>query len=269
MPNSATGRVGTVELHFNGDLTKFSDLDHYHDDPDADFDTSSRVAPAASILTVDLNTIAANYRMLSDKVAPAVCAGVVKADAYGLGAGGASAVARGCRVFFVASLKRESRFAASWPKRRLRRLTDCCRARKLTIAEHRLFPTLNDLGQVGRWSAYCASHGDAPAVLHVDTGMSRLGLSVIERTRLETPDLISGFECRYRSATLPVRTPRIMRAEFAAENRVCVGCRPASSHVLLSRRHPEYSSARIGISVWCGPAWRSTAGRRRKVARTP
>ena len=31
------GPVGTVELHFNGDLTKFSDLDTYHHDPDAEF----------------------------------------------------------------------------------------------------------------------------------------------------------------------------------------------------------------------------------------
>ncbi|PPR61087.1 MAG: Replicative DNA helicase [Alphaproteobacteria bacterium MarineAlpha4_Bin2] len=31
------GPVGTVELQFNGDLTKFSDLDSYHKDPDADF----------------------------------------------------------------------------------------------------------------------------------------------------------------------------------------------------------------------------------------
>ena len=31
------GPVGTVELHFNGDLTKFSDLHHYHNEPDADF----------------------------------------------------------------------------------------------------------------------------------------------------------------------------------------------------------------------------------------
>jgi replicative DNA helicase len=30
------GPVGTVELHFSGDLTKFSDLDTHHHDPDAD-----------------------------------------------------------------------------------------------------------------------------------------------------------------------------------------------------------------------------------------
>ena len=37
MAKQRHGPVGTVELHFNGDLTKFSDLDPYHHDPDGDF----------------------------------------------------------------------------------------------------------------------------------------------------------------------------------------------------------------------------------------
>ena len=163
-------------------------------------DTSSRAAPTASILTVDLDTIAANYRMLSDKVAPAFCAGVVKADAYGLGL---EPVARrlwreGCRVFFVASLEEGISLRDILAEAEIAPLNGLLLSEEPHYREHRLFPTLNDLGQVARWSAYCDSHGDAPAVLHVDTGMSRLGLSVMERTRLlETPDLISGFECRY------------------------------------------------------------------------
>src|SRR5215813_13570152 len=61
---------------------------------------------ALAILTIDLAAIAENYRMLAAKVAPAECAGVVKADAYGLGAAKvAPALQRaGCRAFFVATL---------------------------------------------------------------------------------------------------------------------------------------------------------------------
>ena len=163
-------------------------------------DTSSRAAPAASILTVDLDAIAANYRMLSDEVAPAVCAGVVKADAYGLGL---EPVVRrlwreGCRVFFVASLEEGIALRSILTEADIAPLNGLLPGEEAHYREHRLFPTLNDFGQVERWSAYGASHDVSPAVLHVDTGMSRLGLSVIERTRLlETPDLISGFECRY------------------------------------------------------------------------
>ena len=41
---------------------------------------------ASAVLTVDLDAISANWRMLKERVGKAECAAVVKADAYGLGA---------------------------------------------------------------------------------------------------------------------------------------------------------------------------------------
>jgi alanine racemase len=43
-------------------------------------------ARAGEILTIDLAAIAGNYRLLQEQAQTAVCAAVVKADAYGLGA---------------------------------------------------------------------------------------------------------------------------------------------------------------------------------------
>ena len=59
---------------------------------------------AGAILTIDLDALAANWRLLRDKVAPAECAAVVKADAYGIGLEPAVAALHkaGCRTFFVA-----------------------------------------------------------------------------------------------------------------------------------------------------------------------
>ena len=59
-----------------------------------------------AILTVDLDALAANWRFLAGRVRGAECAGVVKADAYGLGlAPVAKALwVEGCRTFFVAHL---------------------------------------------------------------------------------------------------------------------------------------------------------------------
>ncbi|HRK95383.1 MAG TPA: alanine racemase, partial [Rhodospirillales bacterium] len=37
-----------------------------------------------AVLTIDLDAIVANWRQLARRVAPAACAAVVKADAYGL-----------------------------------------------------------------------------------------------------------------------------------------------------------------------------------------
>ncbi|MGD9913462.1 MAG: alanine racemase, partial [Rhizobiaceae bacterium] len=64
-------------------------------------------AEASAILTIDLGAIRANYRQLRDRLGGTACAGVVKADAYGLGAAEvARALLReGCRTFFVAQLE--------------------------------------------------------------------------------------------------------------------------------------------------------------------
>ena len=68
--------------------------------------TSDPIDRASAVLEVDLTGVAANWRLLAALVAPAECAAVVKADAYGLGASQVSAAlaAAGCRLFFAATL---------------------------------------------------------------------------------------------------------------------------------------------------------------------
>ena len=57
-------------------------------------------------IRVSLGAVAANYRTMRDRIAPAACAAVVKADAYGLGAARIAPALydAGCRAFFVAHL---------------------------------------------------------------------------------------------------------------------------------------------------------------------
>ena len=61
---------------------------------------------AGAVLEIDLGAVAANWRLLAERAAPAACAAVVKANGYGLGAGPvARALAMsGVRLFFVATL---------------------------------------------------------------------------------------------------------------------------------------------------------------------
>ena len=61
-------------------------------------------AAAGAILTIDLGAIRENYRRLKARLNGVRCAGVLKADGYGLGAAHvASALAKeGCDIFFVA-----------------------------------------------------------------------------------------------------------------------------------------------------------------------
>src|SRR3546814_17413892 len=74
----------------------------------ASMNTNAEAGPphAAAVLTVDLDALAANYRLLRDRARPAACAAVVKADGYGLGISFVAPTLwrAGCRVFFVAQL---------------------------------------------------------------------------------------------------------------------------------------------------------------------
>src|SRR5665213_2727125 len=56
------------------------------------------------------------------------------------------------------------------------------------FARGRLMPVLNDLGQIAAWRK---TGRGAPAMIHFDTGMSRLGLPRAEAERLaDTPELL-------------------------------------------------------------------------------
>src|SRR5437763_10972970 len=68
--------------------------------------SSDPASRAGAILEMDLGGIVANWRLLGQKAAPAACAAVVKANAYGLGAApvAQALAAAGCRLFFVATL---------------------------------------------------------------------------------------------------------------------------------------------------------------------
>ena len=61
---------------------------------------------ARAVLTVDLSALRANWARLNQASGRAECAGVIKADAYGLGLGpiAKALTNEGCKTFFVASL---------------------------------------------------------------------------------------------------------------------------------------------------------------------
>jgi alanine racemase len=133
----------------------------------------------AARLTVRLNAIAANYRTYCRLTAPAAVAAVVKADAYGMGAARvAQALAQsGCDSFFVARLEEGMALRKLLPKARLFVLDGAHPDSVAALIRYGLTPVLNSLAQAAAWSAAAqASHTSLDAVLHVDTGMNRLGL---------------------------------------------------------------------------------------------
>ena len=143
-----------------------------------------------AVLEIDLAGIAANWRLLRDRAAPAGCAAVVKADAYGLGAPrvGVALAAAGCRRFFVATLGEAIALRAVLPDScEIAVLNGPVRGSAEEFTEHRLVPVLNDPGQIAEWRELGARRGAAggpySAMLQIDTGMARLGLTPREFDR--------------------------------------------------------------------------------------
>ncbi|WP_336801595.1 alanine racemase [Kaistia sp. MMO-174] len=155
-------------------------------------------AAAGGVLTIDLAALAENYRILCQTAAPTRVAAVVKADAYGLGAARVVPVLHeaGCRDFFVAHLIEARRLAAIRPRdSRLYVLNGLLPGGETVCANIGAIPVLNSLDQVQRWSALAIARAvTLEAVLQVDTGMARLGLSLAELQALAAdPAALSGI----------------------------------------------------------------------------
>lgn len=142
------------------------------------------MAETCGILTVNLRAIVRNWLRLRARVAPASCAAVVKADAYGLGmAPVARALQRaGCQYFFVAT--QAEGVALRQALGATPSIIVLGGARPGTEGElvaAGLWPSLYSVDAIARWSAAAAG---APCVVKFNSGMTRLGLDEQELVAL-------------------------------------------------------------------------------------
>jgi alanine racemase len=160
--------------------------------PDAN--RAAAIAASTGILTIDLDAVVANWRKLEKTGVPAECAGVVKADAYGCGIDPVTRAlaAAGCKTFFVATLD-EARAARSATKSAAIYVLDgffqnCGDA----FAQIDCKPVIGDLNELAEWDLFCRRTGwSGGAAIHIDTGLNRLGLTVVEAQSL-VPRIAAG-----------------------------------------------------------------------------
>jgi alanine racemase len=149
-------------------------------------------------LTVRLGAVAANYRELRRRAGAAAAAGVVKADAYGLGMGpiAKTLAEEGCDTFFVARVSEGIALRPLLPEARIFVLDGAPPDAVPALLSHRLTPVLNSLGDIAAWSAAAReSKRTLDAAIHVDTGMNRLGLPAHELATLasEAKERLAGL----------------------------------------------------------------------------
>lgn len=161
--------------------------------------SADQVVPpdARAVLRIDLAALRANWARINAETGTAECAGVIKADAYGLGL---EEVARaltqeGCRTFFAATLEEGRRVRHVQPGAAIYVLDGLLPGAEDYYAGFDLRPVLSSIDEVGEWGAYCrARRRRLPAALHVDTGINRLGMPQREVEALAgAPDLLRDF----------------------------------------------------------------------------
>ncbi len=190
--------------------------------------------PAAARLEIDLGAIVSNWRLLRKHHPSGPVAGVVKADAYGLGAPHVAPAlhAAGCRHFFVALQGEALAIRDRLPGAMLAVLGGLLPGAEQDYAAHDLTPVLNSLAELDAWAATARRLGRAlPALLHIDTGMSRLGLDKHELQALQADHgRLAGIDLRYVMTHLVASEEpgdpanEHQRARFAA---ACAGLPPA------------------------------------------
>lgn len=141
-------------------------------------------AAAGAILTIDLGAIRENYRRLKARLDGVRCAGVLKADGYGLGAAQvASALAKeGCGIFFVALLGEGIALRkAIGPGPDIFVLNGLPPDSEPEAAAAGLWPVINSAMQLKAWRETARGMGQSlAAAIQVDSGMARLGMAPAE-----------------------------------------------------------------------------------------
>jgi alanine racemase len=142
----------------------------------------SAAAPASGVLSIDLQAIIANWRQLRARVAPAACAAVVKADAYGTGLAetGAALAGAGCDTFFVAVPSEGLTLRRACPAATIYILNGLAMGQGPLYLAHGLRPVLGSRDEIAEWREAAAGAGGQAAAIQVDTGINRLGFTMVD-----------------------------------------------------------------------------------------
>lgn len=158
----------------------------------------TEVAAARLVAHVDLDAIAANWRLMDNMSGSANAGAVVKANAYGHGMAAVAAVLAhaGCTRFFTASIDEAIALRGVLPKKNhdIAYFDGLDKADIDAVINLNITPSINAPAQLKLLAQLAATEGKPiPAMLQLDTGMNRGGFSgkTVEEM-LNSPDLAAG-----------------------------------------------------------------------------
>jgi alanine racemase len=214
---------------------------------------------------------------LRDLAAPAECAAVVKADAYGLGmAAVAPALARaGCKTFFVATLGEAEELRGLLPGVTIYVLAGLQQDTAPVYRRLELRPVLNSADEIEEWAAFSKSaRARLPAAIHIDSGMNRLGLSAAEVKAVagaksswnafELALVMSHLACSDEPEHTKNEVQRKAFDALRAKLPKAAASLANSAGILLGRAY-HYDLVRPGIALYGGKASHAAASRFARV----
>ncbi len=156
---------------------------------------------ASVIIDVDLDALSHNYHFVRRHIGPqCLCVPVVKADAYGLGATSVSKrlFQEGARAFFVATLEEGISLREILPLAEIYVLSSLWEAAVPEMRAARLTPVLSSNRDVRLWQGMAKTQGEPlPALLQVETGLLRLGLSLADIQQMAlNPSLFEALQLK-------------------------------------------------------------------------
>ena len=178
-------------------------------------------------LTIDLDAIAANWRALARLSGKAEAGAVVKADAYGLGAGRVvrTLAQAGARHFFVAMAEEAAALRqALGPGPAIYVMAGHMAGDTEMVQDLDLIPLLNSLDQMTR---HFEAVPDQPFGIQIDTGMNRLGMEAAEWLAV--------------AALALERAPKLVLSHLA--------CADAPGHPMNPAQLAEFTDLTDGIGV--------------------
>ena len=146
-------------------------------------------------LKIHLSNLVDNYFKLKSDSGKAECTAVVKANAYGLGV---EAVARAldknnCKKYFVANLNEAIDLRSILPKRDIYVFNGFAKNEEKDFLAHNLHPVINNWEQLNLWKTNGKQN---PCVIHVDSGMNRLGFDGVPQLEgLNVKMIMSHLAC--------------------------------------------------------------------------
>jgi alanine racemase len=234
-----------------------------------DVSPNPSLSQSSGILTVDLTALADNWRSLSQRAAPARCAAVVKADAYGVGLEEAALVlhAAGCRNFFVAQLSEGSRARAALGPTREASLyvlngLQAGADPKADYLDHDLAPVIGSEEELARWATFAERQSAPPScAIHIDTGMNRLGFAsldalrkALDRHKRETLGirLLMSHFVSAEAPDDPINAIQVARFDEARAAMRAIPASLANCSGLFLAQHPFYDLVRPGYALYGG-----------------